>query len=264
MEVELKTNRSFSTILETLSALSIDHVVLQFLNDRLFISSMDPNHISLVNVSLDQTYFTRFITDKPYRIGIQIPILLKIFKSIHKDETVSLSYNESYEYLNVHIFSSITNRDQYFRINEIDIDVEEIEPNVDDYVWLGFLSGKNFKNLLKHSTIIEAADCLFQVSADNMILNIKGDLGTSQITYKNTENINISSINDSDVLTDPFTQTFSLTVLQHFTKLCTSDKQIFQFIMHPQKPICIKTFYNIEKNNKSFIECYLSPKFVDD
>ena len=273
MEVEFKTKRSFTSILDTLSALSIDHVVLQFTKDGLCMSCMDPNHISLVNVTLDRTYFKTFTLDKSYRIGILIPMLLKIFKSIHKDESVSFSYQEAHEYLNVHIFSSITKRDQHFKINEINIDVEEIEPSVSDYVWAALMTGGNFKNLLKHSSIIEAADCSFQVEQDKIVLHITGDLGSSQITYTHKENMTIMNIHDlvdkevdesekdtHDMLLESFNQTFSLTMLQHFTKLSISDKQYFQFIMHPQKPICIKTFFN----DRSFIECYLSPKFVED
>lgn len=269
-EVVFKTKKGFAAILDTYLSISVESANLQFRTDGLYMSCMDSGHISLVNTALNQTYFEKYDVSETYNIGVQLSILHKIFKSLDKEEKVSFSYQDTKECLNVMITSDKTNRKQCFSIHQMNLDVEEIEPNIDDYNWLGILNGNQLKTLLKQISIIEASDCLFDVYPDRLSLTVKGDVGSSTITYKNGENIVIQDIDKTfgretietdDPLPTEYQQVFSLSMLQHFAKLCTSNNQLFRLIMHPLKPLCLRLLPDNSKD--TFVECYLSPKFVD-
>lgn len=271
LSVLFKAKKNFTAILETYLAISVDNANFQFQTDGLYLSSMDSGHISLMNCKLDQTYFASYEVSETYNIGINLAILLKVFKSVDKHEKISFSYYDDKDFLEIRITSDTTKRDQVFKINEMNIDVDEIEPSFQDYNWFGQLTGNQLKTLFKQISIIETNDCLFDVYPEKLSLTVKGDMGLSTINYQNGENIIIGNIDESlerepvvreEPLPTEYQQIFSLTMLQHFTKLCTSDKQLFQLIMHPAKPLCLRLLPDLSKD--SFVECYLSPKFVEE
>jgi proliferating cell nuclear antigen PCNA len=271
LNVVFKTTKEFTAILETYLAISVDNANFQFRTDGLYLSCMDSGHISLVNCKLDQTYFATYEVSETYNIGIQLAVLLKVFKSMDKQEKISFSYYNDKDFLEIRITSDTTKRDQIFNLHEMYIDVEEIKPSFEDYNWFGQLTGNQLKTLFKQISIIETSDCLFDMYPEKFSLTVKGDMGSSTITYQNGDNITIKNIDEilereptvrDEPLPTEYQQVFSLTMLQHFTKLCTSDQQLFQLIMHPAKPLCLRLLPDQSKH--SFVECYLSPKFVEE
>jgi proliferating cell nuclear antigen len=84
---------TFTTIFQTIKGIA-DYIVIYFTDEKMFIQTMDPSKVSVLEVSIRSSWFDFYSCQyENVKIGINTNVLYKILSSRERSQTIHFEYN---------------------------------------------------------------------------------------------------------------------------------------------------------------------------
>lgn len=158
--------------------------------DGLYIQAMDTMHVSMVDIFLKSASFESFRCDKEIMLGVPLPYILKIFRSLSVDETSSvlLSAEDEATDLNIVCEDANSTKKYSYKLKLLDLKTEEYNvPNLEHDVTIE-LSSAELQRITK--TLGAFGDVLCITATEKGVLfTQKSDVGDSEAFFSLSENI---------------------------------------------------------------------------
>ena len=180
-----------SSIFEVLSNI-LDNVIINFKNDGLYISGMDNNHISLIDLFISDVDFTRydFNSEADIKLSILSIDLYKILKSADKEDSIIFKYNiKDDNILTISLNSNSLTRNYHLKLLDIfencDYDIPEVEYSV-----ILELSQKVYNKIINSISITDSESFTFNINNNKLNINSKGPQSDLKFIFDELESIN--------------------------------------------------------------------------
>jgi len=240
-----------------------DHINIMFMNERIYIQSMDSARVSIFEVFIPTTWFDvyEFSLDSGINMGINATILYKILCTRDKLQETHIHFDKDYDdKLNIEFTSE--NKAVFDKIFEIPLmEIESELMNIPDFESKADLSisSSNFANIISQLKIFgDALD--IECNEENVLLT-----SISQETGKMLVKINIDDLTSYAINEDEtMKMSFSLT---HLNNICMYNKIAKDIEIHLTDNYPMKLVYYLEENsdeNGAKLVFYLAPKINDD
>ena len=124
-DIGFKTTNStyFKKIMSFIGGI-LDSANFKFTDAGMSITSLDNNHISLVDMLIPANFFSIYNFKSFMNIGINIPLLVKILNQINSNDTVIFKINNNQDKIEIVLLNS--NYEKKYELKLIEIDNEDI------------------------------------------------------------------------------------------------------------------------------------------
>lgn len=227
----------------------VEDANINFINDGIYIKSMDRAHVALFNLKLNKEKLEIYKCDKNVLIGISIVNLNKVFKFANAEDSIIMKFDEgkNSDVLDIMFGSNVKKSE--FELKLMNIDVEELVIGEMSYDYVIVIKSRELKDIISELSFIGDSFYIF-VEEKHVVFEVSGDLGKLKSTI--TE-CGIICNNGADAANSNKLK-FSTKYLSHFTKpyLLCEDLKLY---MSENLPLLIK--YEFEEG---ILEYYLAPK----
>jgi len=180
-----------SNIFEVVSNI-LDNVIINFKNDGIYISGMDSNHISLIDLFISESDFTKY--DFNSEIDIKLSILsidiYKILKSADKDDSIIFKYNiKDDNILTILLNSNSFTRNYNLKLLDIFENNEYNIPEV-EYTLILELSKKVYNKIINSVSITDSENFAFNINNNKLNINSNGCQSDLKFIFNKEEGIN--------------------------------------------------------------------------
>lgn len=106
-----------------------DNINIDFLPDKVYIQGMDTAHVSLYEISLDASFFEKYVIEDSDRkeIGVNNVFLYKILNTRFPNQTIEISYEGDPDYLSIDFNSEIKDEfNKSFQLPLMELDIEKL------------------------------------------------------------------------------------------------------------------------------------------
>lgn len=271
---------TFTTIFQNIKGIA-EYIVLYFSDERLFIQTMDPSKVSVLEVSIRSSWFNFYSCQyENVKIGINTNVLYKILSSKEKSQAIHFEYNMedgNEDTLVVNMLSTtaataedvprtedptkaIKNNksvyDRYFEVPLINLENDIMEiPNIDYEAEIS-LPSVNFAILIH------------QLKGFGDVLNIQCNENDIQFISKSVENgsmrveIKIEELTGFSIIEgETINVLFGLSYLNTISSYCKISK-IVELKIRRNYPIRIDYMFG-EGEQEGSVKYFLSPKLGD-
>lgn len=178
MNIEIN-NSNFSQILQSLKEFQLNELNLEFTKDGLSIVSMDPSHISLIELFLCKSYFHTYTCKEKCVLGLNIIILCKLLKGCNEGK-ITFNYIDGNHYLEIHYSDgSIT---QEFSIPLMEFQQEHFNIR-EEYSNSFLINQDDFRKAINRISLIEPNECKISILDDKIYYNGSGETGKIKLNH---------------------------------------------------------------------------------
>lgn len=247
-------SNAIRTLFEVLKDVLTD-VTLIFDPSGIKIMAMDANHIALIHMKLDADKFEVFECSKKCSLGISMPSLYKLIKTINNSDTVTFFYDDDTAHeLGLRIENADKNAFTEFNLKLLDIDEREITiPDV-EINCVVTIPSTDFQRMCRDMSNI--SDILHICSnSDELIFTCEGDFAKQKtVIGEATHGLFFSKKNNESI-----SGKFSLKYINLFTK-STNLSNTIELYLKNNYPLILK--YNVA--NLGEIRFCLAPTANDN
>jgi proliferating cell nuclear antigen len=283
----------FTTIFQHMKTFT-DFINISFDESGLSFQSMDNSHVSVVELSIPETWFSQYKCIKSIVLGINISILHKILATKEKNQILHIVYENENDTLEIHFLNSVENilkeketekpkktrkskknenntketeevqeksvktelksYDKHFQIPLVDLEMEVMEIPGIDYEVEFSLASANFSNIVTQLKMF--GDSIeIQCSEEKIILNSNSsEIGKMSVEIS-VNDLTEFSINEGCEIK----QSFSLLYLNN---ICMFHRLAKEMNLKISSNYPLYTFYDL--GEEAHIIFYLAPKIEDD
>jgi proliferating cell nuclear antigen len=258
MKVSIKNPANADTFAALFQHIKVftEHIIIQFSAERMYIQTMDPSKVSILEIFLPKTWFDEYEITSAIQIGVHSNYLYKILNTRESSQELILSFDNDQDYLCIEFTSeqkAVFNRRFELPLIDVDVDLMEI-PDIDTHADFS-MSSANFINIINQLKIFgDSVD--IHCNEDKLTLT-----SNSQDNGKMTVDIGIDDLTEFAIQEDvELSLSFSLTFLHN---ICLYSKlaKTMDFQLTAEFPL--KTIYKIAENDARMV-FYLAPKINDD
>ena len=274
MTVILSINESskldtFKKLLDTICQFT-ESFNIHISNEKVFISTLDSTHISIINCSLDQSYFSDFECKQNCVLGVSSEAIQKICRCFEKNTELNIKYVNTLDYVSFILF----NKDKQIKINlnvqEIDTEIMDINPiDYDNIIDISYFTIKQTLQKIQHfiPNFLE-----IETYSKHIQFTANDDFGTMNILLKQPEKDEEESTKKRKLIRKGVNHTqFEFTKFHDEVALSINFEHLQKFIKTvPQKKFQMSLknnyplFLKMNLNRKSYLELYISPNCTDD
>jgi len=220
---------------------------------------MDSSHVSLVALSLRSQGFKDYRCDRDITLGINFASLLKILKCMGNKDSLALRADDDGDTVLIVFESPDQSTISNFELKLMDIDGEQLGIPDTDYKCVIKMPSSEFQRICRDLSAL-GDTVVISATKEGIKFSVKGDIGSGDMTLKNSTASVDSDVNDSVLieLDEPVTQTFALRYLNNFTK-ATSLSPTVSISLGPEVPLVVE--YKID--DLGSLRYYLAPKLDD-
>lgn len=201
-------------------------------NDGLKIMNMDPTQVAIVFLELHAKEFEEFYCNKPLLIGLNMPFLHKLLKTIGNNDTVSLYITkENPDKLGIHIQNKKKRIDNHILFSLMNVDFFDISFPQDDFDVTITMSCGEFQKYCRELSNIDnevrisvTKDGVFSMTADGKFAKQR-----LEISESDSEDSSVTIAMHNDTFTEDM-GVFSLKFLNLFCKSSTIGNTIELFV----------------------------------
>lgn len=281
----------FTTIFQHMKSFT-DFINISFDESGLSFQSMDNSHVSVVELSIPETWFSQYTCAKSIVLGINISILHKILATKEKNQILHIVYENENDTLEIHFLNAVENilkeketekpkktrktkknetdtteevqeksvktelksYDKHFQIPLVDLEMEMMEIPKIDYEVDFSLASVNFSNIVSQLKMF--GDSIeMQCSEEKIILNSNSsEIGKMSVDM-NVNDLTEFSINEGCEIK----QSFSLLYLNN---ICMFHRLAKEMNIKISTNYPLNVFYDL--GEEAHIIFYLAPKMEDD
>ncbi|XP_067113980.1 proliferating cell nuclear antigen-like [Osmerus mordax] len=221
------------------------------------LQSMNPSHVSLVQLNLRSDGFKIYRCDRNLAIGVNVASLYKIVRCAGNEDTVTLCVRDKADCL----FLTFETESEYkvsdYVMKLMDLDVEQLCIPERDYSCVVRMPSKEFARICRHMTQIGDAVMITCVEG-GVSFSASGKLGTGNIKLSQNSSVH----EDEAVIVEinkPVQLIFALHYLNVFTRATPLSKTVW-LSMSADIPLVVE--YNIK--DMGHIKYFLPPKIDED
>lgn len=224
-------------------------LVLLIEPERIFLQTMDPSHVSVIEMVLPKSWFSEYSVEKPIRIGFDASIFSKILSTAKRQP---IQFDLSEDHCTIIIADATIDKHFDMPLMELDQDILEIPPMEYDADWT--VSSKDWaewiKNLKMFSDHLE-----MNISEEAILLKSKSVERGGMTAKIDVEKLLAFSINEGEEIK----MSFSLSYMYNISQFHELAKQVNFHILSGNP---IQVVYDI--GSDAVIRFFLAPKIADD
>lgn len=251
-EATLTKASLFKKVIESARELVTD-VNIDFTENGIEFTSMDPSHIALISVCLSSESFEKYNYDEEETVGINLNYLNNILNRVKNDDTLTLRLGNSGS-LSVIYRGSGDYRETEYKIQLLNIDQEKLNIPQTNYSVIIDMPSEELKRILSDQKVVSETVAMSVEQNINVVKFIStGDFSNKCInTLKEKED----ELNNEIIIKagDKVDSLFSLKYLQMFTKASLLSHRV-QICLKNDLPILVKY-----EHGENYIHYYLAPK----
>jgi len=237
--VYLKTIQSsvIKSLFESLKELLGD-VSMVFTPEGVRICEVDQFETLMVDLFLDKSKLEEYYCPKTTEIGISIPNLYKILKTMNNNQhlTMYMTYDD------INVLEIIIDSDDSTQKAEFTLDLMDLEkpepygfPDEEYHLVLN-MSSSDFKQICQNTKCIETKNIKITYSKGVYTFSAQGNIGSQKITHVAK---NLSDDGDDDFYNNEIYQgIFNLDKLSSFTKCASITKNIKLYFENDRPLVC--------------------------
>lgn len=238
LEVKTIQVNAFKTLIESLKDILQD-VNIEFTEERIKILSMDSTQTILVHLKLDATNFEYYYCKNKTIVGVNMPNLFKIIKTLSINDTLTLFMEESDpNTLGIAIINGDKNKKTTVRFKLIDLDVVDIKLPATKFESILTMPSDEFNKICRDMSPL--TDVIEIKSVGNqLILGGTGDFANQEtiLGEQDCDNGLVFKLkNNENMIIQGY---YNLKHLQLFAK-CTSLCNSIELYMKNNYPLVIK------------------------
>lgn len=252
-EAELKQGKIVKMLVEAMKEL-VSEGNVDCSRSGISLQAMDGSHVSLISVLLRSDAFNQYRCDKNISLGLQMQSLSKILKCSGNNDSLSLSAEDEGDTLNMTFESDKGDRISDFQLKLMDIDNEHLGIPDTEYLATVKMPSAEFQRICRDLHTM-GDTCSISVTKEGIRFSVSGDLGTGNITLKQTTETDKEEDAVIINMDEAVELVFALRYLNMFTKATPLSDSV-TLSMSPGVPIVVE--YGIGDNG--YIRYYLAPK----
>jgi proliferating cell nuclear antigen len=223
----------------------------------LSLQAMDASHVSLVSLALHTELFQMYRCDTQKSLGVNFGSLSKILKCASNEDKITIKAGDDDEKVSF-IFES-DDKITDFDMQLMTIDAEHLGIPDTEYMAVITMPSAEFMRICRDLSII-GETCTIAASKEGVRFTVQGDLGTGNITLRETSKADVKPHEKVSIKIDAALElTFALTYLNNFTK-ATPLSPIVTLKLAPEVPLVVE--YPIESGGH--LRYYLAPKIDEE
>ena len=139
-----------SIILRNLK-LFVDNISMRFSNDGLHIQTLDQGQCCLLDLHISCNWFDtyEYSTDDLAVVSVNTSTIQKVISTRATDQSIDISVNDDTDYLHIYLSDSKDTCDKLFKIPLVDLDVDLVEPTINDSDVDLIMPTRSFTTLIK-------------------------------------------------------------------------------------------------------------------
>lgn len=256
-EASLTECKVFKHLIESMKDM-VETVNLDCSSSGMSLQSMDGAHVSLISLKLRAEAFGHYRCDKAITMGLNLVNLAKILKCSGANDALSMTSAEDADDLNLSFESKSGDRVSDFQLRLMDLEVEHLEVPDTEYLAIVKLPSKLFSETIKN-LITMGETCSISVSKKGIRFGVGGDMGTGNITLKQSDGAEKDEERITIEMSEPVEAVFALQYLNNFTK-ATPLSSFVTLSISPNVPMSVD--YAVE--GTGYIRYYLAPKIDEE
>jgi proliferating cell nuclear antigen len=232
-----------------------EHLSVSFTQDGLYFQTMDSARVSIIELTLNKSWFDEYTCNTDVVIGIPVNILFKILNAREKVQTIHIVYeNEGNDTLSLHFTSDDkTIFDKHFQCPLLEIETETMQIPQIDYAAEFSLPSAIFGTLINQlKTFGDSLDICCTEEQIELAAN-STESGKMSVEVK-IDDLSAFCINEGEKLDI----SFSLIQLHHISMFHKLSKEV-SLGLCDQYPMSIQ--YILSEN--SSLRAFLAPKITD-
>ncbi len=231
-----------------------DNVNIHFNEDSFYIQGMDTSHVSMFDINLDSSWFSKYNSETNLCIGVNLNILSKILSTRTEKQNIHMYYDKvNCDKLNIEFISEESDYNKYFVVPLVDIESDLLEVSEPDYELELNMDSKKFKQLIDQLSSFGES---IKFNTENNTLYIETDSEESNMKIEITEkNKDIKSLKIEDNLNLCFNAKF----IHNMCMFCKVSENVE---IKLAKDVPLQILYKV--NDTSLLKIFLAPKINDD
>ena len=271
-------HKFLSNIFEVVSNI-LEHCIIYFKKDGIYISGMDDSHVSLIEIYLNKDEFESydFNSDTDIKISLISLDFYKILKTSDSDDNIIIKYKNNKDFITLSLQSDAISRN--YNIKLIDIDENKFDIPDMDYSMILELSCKFYSKIFNSINITEAEYFSFivnnnklQIKSESMQSNLEMNFNKNESNYIRKKNrIKLNKSHKTEIektefcyklhyCNGEFNSTFLLNSIKKISKTTNLTSKI---IIYLEENVPLKYEFLLNEKTNSIIRFYIAPK-VDD
>lgn len=218
---------------------------------------MDSSHISLCAMNLESTGFEHYRCDKPISLGLSLTNLAKILKCANNDDSITIRCAEDADVATFIFENSKSDKVSEFEFKLMNIDSESLNVPDKKFDCQVKMASREFRTLMSDLTQL-GDSCTIGVSKEGVSFAVSGDLGTGNMTLKNSTSVDKDKNGVTIEMTQPVKLSFASRHLLSFTK-ATALSETVHLSLSADHPLVVE--YSMDAGDVKF---YLAPKLDEE
>jgi len=223
------------------------------------LQAMDSSHVSLCAVMLRADLFDHYRCDRSVALGINFASLSKILKCAGNEDIITMKADDEGEAINFMFETQNLDKISDFEMKLMNIDSEHLGIPDTEYKSTIRMPAAEFQRICRDLSVL-GDTCQISASKDGVKFAVMGDLGTGNITCRQTSKGDMKEEEKTIVeVEEPMELTFALRYLNFFTKATPLSGTVC-LRMSPDVPLVVE--YGIGESG--YVRYYLAPKIDDE
>lgn len=247
-------SNNFVTIFHHLNSLT-ECVELMFLENSVYLQSMDSSHVCLFELLLDKSWFDsyEFCETDQKNIAINTNIFYKIINTKQENQHITLHYDGNPEKLLVEFTSKDKNEfDKYFEVNLMDLVSDHLDIPKCEYSAEMVINTKTFHAITSQLLIFNEVVNVY-CSEDKIIFTAAGHEGTMKVPIP-IDDLDEFAIEEDSTISVEFS-------LSYFNKLCLFHRITSEVKLEFSEDYPMLMTYNLDEN--SYLRFFLAPRVTE-
>lgn len=213
-------------------------VNMVFTPEGVRILEMDQYHTLMVDLFLDKKKLEEYYCPKTIEIGISIPNLYKLLKTMNSNNVLTMYMtNKNLSALEIVIDSNDSNQRTEFTLDLMDLESDQdLGFPEDDYKLVLNMSSADFKQICQNTKSIETKQIKITYSKGVYTFSAKGNIGSQKITRVAQKNEDDEDDFDDD--NEIYEGNFDLEKLSSFTKCSSITKNVKVYLENDLPLVC--------------------------
>ena len=257
--IELEDNNKcevFSTIFQHMKLFS-DNINIHFKTDGLSVQTMDSSHVSVIELSIPSTWFSRYDLDEDVVIGISTILMFKILGTREKEQHILIDYNgDNTDKLQIRFESEKSLFNKAFEVPLVDLDTEIMGIPEMEYEAEFTLPSAHFAGLVNQ--LKQFGDSMDIQCSEESIVLYANSVDSGKMSVKiDIEDLSSFVIDEGGQMRLSYSLNNLYNMVQYH-KLSTN----VDISLKPDFPMKLR--FNILGDVNTYICMYLAPKISDD
>ena len=236
-----------------------DVIVVQLLEDRLYVQGMDNAHVSLFEINLSSEWFESYHVQKNESMGINTTILSKILSTREQNQNVYL--NKTDEDLLSIIFDSDDKNEfkKEYMMPLIDVDHEQMNITGNEYNLEMTMDSKKFKHMIdEFNNFGSNLKITYDGEHEKIMMIMESDNMGEMMVHVNLEDMQECAINEEEFQTCAY----SVKYIHNMCQYHKISKHVNLYFSH-DVPLQCKYIISDNETQNDYIRFFLAPK-IDD